>query len=86
MQATNTENANIMETIQTAKKIKHLAIKPTLLSMPVGSSFLVKYGELSSVPALQSAISRLNNDKRCVNEYEYSQEHALGGILVKRIR
>ena len=31
-------------------------------------------------------ISRLNRDKRIVNEYEYSQEPTLGGILITRIR
>ena len=86
MSATKTENANIMETTQTTKKIKHLAIKPTLLSMPVGGSLVAKYTEISSVSALQAAISRLNLDKRIVNEYEYSQEPTLGGILITRIR
>lgn len=73
-----------METIQTPKKIKHLAIRPTLMNMPVGSSMIVKYTEISSVTAFQSAVSRINNDKRCENEYWYEQRSDLGGILVKR--
>lgn len=75
-----------MKTNKTPKKIKHVAIRPTLLNMPAGSSLLIKYNEMSSVTAFQMAVSRLNRDKSNTNEYEYRQDHAQGGFLVRRIK